>query len=184
MAIKIFGKKANAAPAVPPNPPKKPEAAPAAPAMVKNEADPGTVVPLPGGGQATLAELIAAFQEEEPLDMDDMVDVNGVSHSIGELVANFEAKKGASPEAQAAAPPVAENAEEPTDTPAEPVVDESKQGSTRTNSAPAVRKVNVALRNAASRPNEDAGEDHPETRIERLDRGASRYSRAVAQGGK
>ena len=115
--------------------------------------------------------------------MDTMVDVNGVTHSIGELVANFEAKKGASPEAPAA-PEVAENAEEPTDTPAEPVVDKSKQGSTRTNSAPAVRKVNVALRNAAAKPNEEAGEDHPETRTERLDRGASRYSKAVAQGGK
>ena len=180
-SVAIWKKKENAAPTAPI--PKKPEAAPAAPAMVKNEADPGTVVPLPGGGQATLAELIAAFQEEEPLDMDDMVDVNGVSHSIGELVANFEAKKGSSPEAPAEAAPL-ENAEEPTDTPAEPVVDESKQGSTRTNSAPAPRKVNVALRNAASQSNDQAGEDHPETRTERLDRGASRYSKAVAQGGK
>jgi hypothetical protein len=42
----------------------------------------------------------------------------------------------------------------------------------------------VALRNAAARPNEEAGEDNPETRTERLDRGASRYSKAVAQGGK
>ena len=183
VAISIFKKKVNAAPPAPPIP-KKPEAAPAAPAMVKNEADPGTVIQLPSGGTATLSELIAAFTEEAPLDMDDMVDVNGVSHSIGELVENFEAKKGGGEAEPAAAPEVAENAEDPTDAPAEPVVDESKQGSVRMNAAPVVRKVNTALRNAAAAANETAGDDHPETRTERLDRGASRYSKAVAQGGK
>ena len=185
VAINIFRKKENAAPVAPPIP-KKPEAAPAAaPAMVKNEADPGTVVMLPSGGQATLAELIAAYKAtpgaQEPLDMDDMVDVDGQQVQVSELVAAFEAGKGAAPEA---APEVAENAEAPTDAPAEPVVDTAKQGSVRTNSAPVKRTVNVALRNAAAQPGESAGEDHPETRTERLDRGASRYSKAVPQGGK
>jgi hypothetical protein len=186
VAISIFKKKVNAAPPAPPIP-KKPEAAPAAPAMVKNEADPGTVIPLPSGGQATLAELIAAYKSTpgaaEPLDMDDYVDVDGKQVQVSELVAAFEAGKGAGADAPAA-PPVAENAEEPTDTPAEPVVDEAKQGSSRMNAAPAKRVVNASLRNAAAKPGDDAGEEHPETRNERLDRGASRYSKAVAQGGK
>jgi hypothetical protein len=186
VAINIFRKKENAAPVAPPIP-KKPEAAPVAPAMVKNEADPGTVVMLPSGGQATLAELIAAYKAtpgaQEPLDMDDMVDVDGQQVQVSELVAAFEAGKGAGAETPAA-PEVAENAEAPTDAPAEPVVDTAKQGSVRTNAAPVVRKVNTALRNAAAQPGEFAGEDHPETRIERLDRGASRYSKAVPQGGK
>ena len=187
MAISIFRKKENAAP---PIPPKKPEAAPAKPAapaapeMVKNEADPGTVVMLPSGGQATLAELIAAYKAtpgaQEPLDMDDMVDVDGQQVQVSELVAAFEANKGAAPEA----PEVAENAEDPTNAPAEPVVDTGKQGSVRTNSAPAKPQVNQALRNAAAKPGETAGDDHPETRTERLDRGASRYSKAIPQGGK
>ena len=184
MAINIFRKKENAAPVAPPIP-KNPEAAPVAPAMVKNEANPGTVVMLPSGGQATLAELIAAYKAtpgaQEPLDMDDMVDVDGQQVQVSELVAAFEAGKGAAPEA---APEVAENAEAPTDAPAEPVVDTAKQGASRNNSAPAKRTVNVALRNAAAKPGESAGEDHPETRTERLDRGASRYSKAVPQGGK
>ena len=187
MAINIFRKKENAAPVAPPIPPKKPEAAPVAPAMVKNEADPGTVVMLPSGGQATLAELIAAYKAtpgaQEPLDMDDMVDVDGQQVQVSELVAAFEAGKGAGAETPAA-PEVAENAEAPTDAPAEPVVDTAKQGASRNNSAPAKRTVNVALRNAAAQPGESAGEDHPETRTERLDRGQSRYSKAVAQGGK
>ena len=186
VAINIFRKKENAAPVAAPIPPKKPEAAPVAPAMVKNEADPGTVVMLPSGGQATLAELIAAYKAtpgaQEPLDMDDMVDVDGQQVQVSELVAAFESGKGAGAETPAA-PEVAENAEAPTDAPAEPVVDTAKQGSVRTNSAP-VRRVNQALRNAAAKPGESAGEDHPETRTERLDRGASRYSKAVAQGGK
>ena len=114
--------------------------------------------------------------------MDDMVDVDGQQVQVSELVAAFEAGKGAG--AETAAPEVAENAEAPTDTAAEPVVDESKQGTSRTNSAPVLRKVNVALRNAAAQAGESAGEDHPETRTERLDRGASRYSKAVPQGGK
>jgi hypothetical protein len=155
--------------------------------MVKNEADPGTVVQLPSGGQATLAELIAAYKSspeaQEPLDMDDYVDVDGQQVQVSVLVAAFEAGAGAEAEAPAA-PEVAENAEAPTDTPAAPVVDTAKQGSTRTNSAPVVRKVNQVLRNAAAQAGEQAGEDHPETRTERLDRGASRYSKAVAQGGK
>jgi hypothetical protein len=187
VAINIFRKRENAAPVAPPIPPKKPEAAPAAPAMVKNEADPGTVVMLPSGGQATLAELIAAYkatpEAQEPLDMDDMVDVDGQQVQVSELVAAFEAGKGAGAETPAA-PEVAENAEAPTDAPAEPVVDTAKQGTARTNSAPVRRTVNVALRNAAAQPGETAGEDHPETRTERLDRGASRYSKAVSQGGK
>ena len=189
VAINIFRKKENAAPVASPIPPKKPVAAPAAPAaheMVKNEADPGTVVMLPSGGQATLAELIAAYKAtpgaQEPLDMDDMVDVDGQQVQVSELVAAFEAGKGAGVET--AAPEVAENAEAPTEAPAEPVVDTSKQGSTRTNSAPVRRTVNLALRNAAAQAGESAGEDHPETRTERLDRGASRYSKAVSQGGK
>jgi hypothetical protein len=186
VAINIFRKKENAAPVAPPIP-KKPEAAPVAPAMVKNEADPGTVVMLPSGGQATLAELIAAYKAtpgaQEPLDMDDMVDVDGQQVQVSELVAAFEAGKGAGAEAPAA-PEVAENAEAPTDAPAEPVVDTAKQGASRTNSAPVRRTVNVALRNAAAQPGDSAGEDHPETRTERLDRGASRYSKAVPQGGK
>ena len=186
VAINIFRKKENAAPVAAPIPPKKPEAAPVAPAMVKNEADPGTVVMLPSGGQATLAELIAAYKAtpgaQEPLDMDDMVDVDGQQVQVSELVAAFESGKGAGAETPAA-PEVAENAEAPTDAPAEPVVDTAKQGSVRTNSAP-VRRVNQALRNAAAKPGESAGEDHPETRTERLDRGASRYSKAVPQGGK
>ena len=183
-SVAIFKKKENAAPPAPPIP-KKPVAAPVAPEMVKNEADPGTVVMLPSGGQATLAELIAAYKSTpgaaEPLDMDDYVDVDGQQVQVSELVAAFEAGKGAEP---GAAPEVAENAEDPTDAPAEPVVDESKQGSVRMNAAPVVRKVNTALRNAAAAANETAGDDHPETRTERLDRGASRYSKAVAQGGK
>jgi len=187
VAINIFRKKENAAPLIPPNKPDAPAPKPMpTPGMVKNEADPGTVVMLPSGGQATLAELIAAYKAtpgaQEPLDMDDMVDVDGQQVQVSELVAAFESGKGAGAETPAA-PEIAENAEAPTDAPAEPVVDTAKQGASRTNSAP-VRRVNVALRNAAAQPGESAGEDHPETRTERLDRGQSRYSKAVPQGGK
>jgi len=196
--VSIFKKKKNAVPPAFPIPPKKPAAKPVvapvpkAPEMVKNEADPGTMVTLPSGGEATLADLIAAYQStpgaQEPLDMDDYVDVDGQQVQVSELVAAYEAAQGTEPtsadtEAQPAAPDVAQNAEDPINTPAEDVVDEKKQAS-RANSAPAVRMVNTALRNAARQASDMAGEDHPETRTDRLERGASRYSKAVAQGGK
>jgi hypothetical protein len=185
--FKLFQKvKANAAP----EPPKPAVGAPPIPsnpaepkeAMKMNEVDPSSVVMLPSGGQATLAELIEAFKasgaEEEPLDMDDMVDVDGVQHSIGELVAAYESNKpAASVDGQSA-----QNADPPIDTQAESVVDPSKQGpGVRTNAAGA-RMVNSALKRAAALPGDDLGnaQDHPDTRTERLARGAARYSRQVA----
>lgn len=189
VAIKLFGKKENAAPVAPPIPPKKPEAAhpePDAdnkPTMVNDDTEVdvnGTPVPL--------HELIAKYMESQGAgtpaalgDADEVELPDGTKVTVADLKAAYTGGAGAG---EPDADNLMQNAEAPTDAPAEPVVDTSKQGSTRTNSAPVRRTVNLALRNAAAQPGESAGEDHPETRTERLDRGASRYSKAVPQGGK
>jgi hypothetical protein len=188
VAINLFRKNA-----APPVPPKKPEAAPAAPAHPEPDADnkpqmlnDDTEVDVKGI-PVPLHELRTAYQEKHgisgamSIDPDTPVTLDdGSQVTIADLITDYDSGDAGEPDADN----LMQNAEDPTSVPAAPVVDESKQGSVRTNSAPVKRTVNMALRNAAAQPGETADDDHPETRTERLDRGASRYSKAVAQGGK
>jgi len=179
MKLKLFRK--NAEP-VAPKPAEKEK-------MVPLEGDPqvvnadDTMVQLPDGSQASLSELIAAYKEsgaEEPLDMDDMVDVDGRQVAVSELVAAYQSKSGGT-SAPSAGDDQMENADPPTDTPAQDVVDTDAQGpGVRSNGK---RMVNSAVRSAAQKTSEDIGIERPETRHDRLERGNARYSRKVAQGG-
>jgi hypothetical protein len=159
---------------------------------------------VPLAGKETPAE-----EKAELMNDDTMVDVNGTPVPLHELVSNYEEKNGAGAQAPLAdedevalsdgtkvtladlkaaytggggeepeAPKL--NAEAPTDTVAAPVTDETKQ---RANSA-APRKVNVALKNAASESGYVA--DKIETGASRLERGKTRYSLPCAgnKGGK
>jgi len=187
VAMKLFRKNA-----APPIPPKKPEAAPAAPVHPEPDEDnkpqmmnDDTEVDV-DGTPVPLHELIAKYMESkgegtpESLEDEDEVELpDGSKVTVGDLKAVYV---GGAKEPDA--DNQLENAEDPINTGAEPVVDTSKQGGVRTNSAPAKRTVNQALRNAAAKPSDAGGDDHPETRTERLTRGASRYSKAIAQGGK
>jgi hypothetical protein len=167
-----------AAPAVKPAPaiPEKKEE----PAMLNADATVdvnGTPVPL--------YELIEKYQMSKgsgnvppALTPEDEVALpDGSKVKVSELIAVYGAGEGAEAEPMA-------NAEPPTDTAAEPVVDPARQ--VRANAAPAkpAPKVNQALKNAANRggdPGQIGGIDSEATR---LDRGKARYSIPVKQGGK
>lgn len=130
------------------------------------------------GTPVPLHELMAAYMEKqgtgepESLSDDDVVQLpDGQKVSIAELKASYSGGE---------AEPL-ENAEAPQDTVAEPVVDEKKQLS---NSAP-VRKVNAALKNAASKASAfDPRGEGMDTQASRIARGKARYSLPVKQGGK
>lgn len=158
----------------------------------------------PFAGKETPAE-----EKAELMNDDTMVDVNGTPVPLHELVANYEEKKGGGAQAPLSdedevglsdgskvtvadlkaaysgggeggeAEPL-ENAEAPTDTTAEPVVDEAKQ---RANSAAVSgpKKVNAQLKNAASVSG--FAPEKVETQDTRLERGRERYSIPV-QGRK
>jgi len=149
-------------------------------------------------------------KKEEPkmLNDDATIDVGGTPVALHELIAKYmETKGGGSPQALTPEDEIslpdgstvkvadliaaygAGEAEEPMEN-AEPAQDEQGEPAVkqvRANAAPAKpepKKVNQALKNAATR-----GEDGPanggiETEKTRLRRGETRYSLAVSQGGK
>jgi len=168
--------KVNAAPVAPPKAPAVPAKEPDGdekPVMLNDDAEVdinGTPVPL--------HELMAAYMEKqgtgEPAALadDDVVQLpDGQKVTIADLKASY-----GSGETEAL-----QNAEAPQDVQGAPVVDEKKQLS---NSAPAKRVVNTALKNAATRGDAvDPRGDGMETSADRLDRGKARYSLPVKQGG-
>jgi hypothetical protein len=167
-----------AAPAVKPAPaiPDKKEE----PAMLNADATVdvnGTPVPL--------YELIEKYQMSKgsgnvppALTPEDEVSLpDGSTVKVSELIAVYGAGEGADAEPMA-------NAEPPTDTAAEPVVDPARQ--VRANAAPAkpAPKVNQALKNAATNGGDQASGAKIETEATRIERGRARYSLPVKQGGK
>jgi hypothetical protein len=126
------------------------------------------VVEMENGEQVPLSELVKMYKEKgssEPegtvYNMDDEVDIDGERMPIRELVARCGYKSNM------------ENADPPTDTPAEEVVDESKQA---TNSK--TQKPNENFNKIKNAAEKDAAPIKPnfETKAERLQRGHERYS--------
>ena len=160
MKVKFLRKK-NATP--PPAPEKEEDE------VVENAAD--GVVDI-DGKQVSLAELIAAYQEEkeeegpEMMNEADEVELeNGEKVTVGELI-NAYKNKGSM-----------ENAESPIDEPAEEVVDETLQ-----NAKPKKNENFRKVQNAAHGEAPSKREINTET--VRLNRGKARYGTPVAQGGK
>jgi hypothetical protein len=146
------------------------------PVMLNDDAEVdvnGTPVPL--------HELMAAYMEKqgtgEPAALadDDVVQLpDGQKVTIADLKASYGGGEGGGE--------ALENAEAPQDVTAAPVVDEKKQLS---NSKPAPRVVNTALKNAASRGDvSDPRGEGMDTQADRIARGSARYSLPVKQGGK
>ncbi len=176
--VKINMFRKNAEPPAPPEKDKKDEEG-----MEMVNADDATVdingTPVP------LYELVEAYKMKmgkgdtpDQLNPDDEVEVEGFGRvKVSDLISAYQ--PGGAGEGGEETP--MQNAEDPTDTPAEDVVDPAKQGEgVRTNSKP---KVNSKLKIAAARePGDGLGIDRPETRSDRIERGKSRYSRAVVQG--
>lgn len=181
--VAIFNRKANAAPAA--VPPKKPEAPPAAhpepDADNKGEMlNDDTEVDV-NGTPVPLHELIAKYMESQGAgtpaalgDADEVELPDGTKVTVADLKAAYTG--GGEPDADNQMA----NAEPPTDTVAEPVVDPSKQHS---NSAPVRSSVNRALKNAVLHP-EEGPEMSFETESTRLARGKELYSKPITQGGK
>ncbi|MGO8695985.1 MAG: hypothetical protein ACLQMF_20165 [Rectinemataceae bacterium] len=163
-----------------PDDPSKPKpiqapVAPETPTKNAGDVDPSTIVQLPDGSQATLGELVEAYRSAgggESLSMDDEVDVDGQSVSVSDLVAAYQSK----------GTPPKNNAEDPTNDPAELPVDPAKQA--RTNAAAAgVARVNSKLAEAARKAGDQLGEKPGyQTKADRIALGKARYSRAVSQG--
>lgn len=176
--LNIFKKKN----AVPPAPEKKtaPFAGKETPEEEKAELmNDDTMIDV-NGTPVPLHELVSNYEEKKgtgggaPLSDEDEVGLSdGSKVTVADLKAAYSGggEGGEEPEAPF------ENAEAPTDSNGEPVVDEKKQ---LANSAP--RKVNAKLKNAASASGEFPA-DRIETQAGRLDRGRTRYSIPV-KGGK
>jgi hypothetical protein len=134
------------------------------------------MVEMENGEKVPVSEMVAAYKArknmdpdgEKMLNMDDEVDVDGEMVKVSDLVGCYQNR---------------ENAEPPTDTPAEEVVDESKQ---MQNAAP-VKKPVKPIKNDNFKKVENAAAIGAEpvkpqinTKSERLARGKERYSK----GGK
>jgi hypothetical protein len=133
------------------------------------------------GTPVPLYELIEAYKMKmgagntpTNLTPEDEVEVEGFGRvKVADLIAAY------GPGSEAAEEPM-ENAEPPTDTAAEDPVDPSKQ---MKNAAPVKPKVNASLRNAALNPDGDHPGRGIETESQRLERGHSRYTIPVKNGG-
>ena len=182
MALFGIGKPKNTAPAPAPVPdkPKENECGGNKPEMLNAE---DTKVDV-NGTPVPLYELVEAFKMKQgagstpaQLNPDDEVEVEGFGRvSVADLIASYQGEEEETGEGEAL-----ENAEEPTDTEAEPAVNEKL-----TNSAsgkPAKRTVNKSLRNAA-RTDSGFGREKIDDESTRLARGNERYSIPAKQGGK
>lgn len=129
------------------------------------------------GTPVPLHELVANYEEKKgggaqaPLADEDEVGLSdGTKVTVADLKAAYTGGGGGG----AGEGEALENAEAPTDVPAEPVIDETKQ---RANSAPVKRTVNQALKNSAS--SLGYASEKIETQAGRLERGTQRYSLPV-----
>lgn len=127
------------------------------------------------GDEISMEELVNAYKNQKmagqktALNAEDEVEVDGEKVKVGDMYNAFKAGK------------TAKNAELPTDTLAEEVVDETLQN-TITNSAPVKKPVNKDVKNAATQGAEF--KSGVQTRKERLSLGSVRYGAPVKQGGK
>lgn len=180
MALFGIGKPKNAAPPDTPAPEKKEnECGGNKPEMLNAE---DTKVDV-NGTPVPLYELVEAFKMKQgagstpaQLNPDDEVEVEGFGRvTVADLIASYQGEEEESGEGEAL-----ENAEDPTDTVAEPSVNEKLTNSAGKKPA---RTVNKALRNAAH-TDSGFGREKIDDESTRLARGNERYSIPAKQGGK
>lgn len=194
LGINLFKKKNAASPAIPEkkpdgagpvaaDPSKDPAQAPAEPEKKVLENDDSTEVDV-NGTRVPLHELISDYVEKqgagepssEEIDPSTQVALpDGTMVTIGDLVASYSG--GGAPEGEGEGPAM-ENAD--------PDADDAKKngcGAVKANSAPAPRKVNKALQNAAQSGKMFAA-DIPMTKTERAALGRERYGLGNKKGGE
>jgi hypothetical protein len=173
------------------------------------DTNPKKNAPAPGAAPAKEPD---ADNKPQMLNDDATVDVNGTPVALHELIAKYMETQGGAPQALAPEDEIAlpdgsrvkvseliaaygagesaepagepmENAEPPQDVKGEAPNDEARQ--VRANAAPAPKpKVNAALKNAATKPNDFGQGNSIDNESVRLERGKARYSLPVKQGGK
>jgi hypothetical protein len=136
-------------------------------------------VQVPVHEMISLAEEYLGIGTQAPKDEDQLSLSDGSTKTVAELKEIYRKASASVGEEAEPAEPAMENAEAPTDTPAEDPNDPKKMN----NAAPAKKTVNTALRNAALNPDGEHPGRGIETEANRLERGKNRYTIPVKNGG-